>query len=413
MYLAANINGHASRIINIHLDSGEIFVSYLENETNKLKSIKKYITDLSTILANNVIIDDTSKLLINVEGQLNGNIVNVIQFFIESQYVYFAYVKDGLLRGVRKQIQSYDTTLLLNSIFSTVGLITVDGESILHNNRIDLQGGTTDEYYHLTNTQHTDLTDGGDSSLHYHSVDRDRSNHTGTQDSTTVTYINEGYPSIEDVKDALDQLLYFSPNVNLTISSVVTTEHGTVAGAIVPKGNTVTDINLTWSINKDVSTQTLTSISGQGGSINAALRSFSYTSLTRTTDTTVNITVDDGTENDSDSETVRFRLNKYYGTSVSSTPDESTIEAGTSVYSNDLSSSRTLGSVSINGGGDYIFYAFPSAWGSVNLTVNGFGAIWNITTVSINNDEGNTENYTVYTSPNQIAGTINLAATAV
>lgn len=50
-----------------------------------------------------------------------------------------------------------------------------------------LQGGTTDEYYHLTATQHTDLTDSGDSSLHYHSTDRDRANHTGTQSASTIS----------------------------------------------------------------------------------------------------------------------------------------------------------------------------------------------------------------------------------
>jgi len=50
-----------------------------------------------------------------------------------------------------------------------------------------LQGGTTDEYYHLTSTQHTDLTDAGDSSLHYHSSDRDRANHTGTQEASTIS----------------------------------------------------------------------------------------------------------------------------------------------------------------------------------------------------------------------------------
>jgi len=57
----------------------------------------------------------------------------------------------------------------------------------LHNNLPDLQGGTTDQYYHLTSTQHTDLTDAGDSSLHYHSSDRNRANHTGTQLASTIS----------------------------------------------------------------------------------------------------------------------------------------------------------------------------------------------------------------------------------
>lgn len=43
-----------------------------------------------------------------------------------------------------------------------------------------LQGGTTGEYYHLTSAHHTDLTDAGDSTLHYHAKDRDSANFTGT-----------------------------------------------------------------------------------------------------------------------------------------------------------------------------------------------------------------------------------------
>ncbi len=37
-----------------------------------------------------------------------------------------------------------------------------------HNNLSGLQGGSSSEYYHLTNSQHTNLTDGGDTTLHIH-----------------------------------------------------------------------------------------------------------------------------------------------------------------------------------------------------------------------------------------------------
>lgn len=44
-----------------------------------------------------------------------------------------------------------------------------------------------DATIHLTATQKTDLTDAGDSALHYHSADRDRANHTGTQTASTIS----------------------------------------------------------------------------------------------------------------------------------------------------------------------------------------------------------------------------------
>ena len=65
-----------------------------------------------------------------------------------------------------------------------------------HDNLQGVQGGTAGEHNHLTNAQvsalfsstdKTDLTDGGNSALHYHSTDRDRANHTGTQSNTTIT----------------------------------------------------------------------------------------------------------------------------------------------------------------------------------------------------------------------------------
>lgn len=45
----------------------------------------------------------------------------------------------------------------------------------------------TSQYTHLTALQARDLTDGGDSALHYHAADCDRANHTGTQASSTIS----------------------------------------------------------------------------------------------------------------------------------------------------------------------------------------------------------------------------------
>lgn len=49
-----------------------------------------------------------------------------------------------------------------------------------HNDLQNIQGGAAGDYYHFTSAQKTDLTDGGDSTLHYHATDRDSANFTGT-----------------------------------------------------------------------------------------------------------------------------------------------------------------------------------------------------------------------------------------
>ena len=43
------------------------------------------------------------------------------------------------------------------------------------------------EVNNISDANATDLTDGGDSTLHYHSSDRDRANHTGTQLLSTIS----------------------------------------------------------------------------------------------------------------------------------------------------------------------------------------------------------------------------------
>jgi len=46
---------------------------------------------------------------------------------------------------------------------------------------------TAGDGYQLTAEALADLTDGGESTLHYHASDRDRSNHTGTQTASTIS----------------------------------------------------------------------------------------------------------------------------------------------------------------------------------------------------------------------------------
>lgn len=78
------------------------------------------------------------------------------------------------------------------SIIDKTGSNLTDLATRNHNDLQNIQGGAAADYYHFTGTQHTDLTDGGDSTLHYHATDRARANHTGTQDTTTITVASIG-----------------------------------------------------------------------------------------------------------------------------------------------------------------------------------------------------------------------------
>lgn len=59
-----------------------------------------------------------------------------------------------------------------------------DGAQIDHTGLANLNSAS---YTHLTSANHTDLTDAGDTALHYHSADRARAVHTGTQLMSTIS----------------------------------------------------------------------------------------------------------------------------------------------------------------------------------------------------------------------------------
>lgn len=92
-----------------------------------------------------------------------------------------------------------------------------------HQDLSNLQGGSSTERYHVSATQATaiaafnatqwtDLTDNGDTTIHYHASDRARANHTGTQTLATIS----------DAGTAASQS---------GISVTITTEKLTVSGA--------------------------------------------------------------------------------------------------------------------------------------------------------------------------------------
>lgn len=79
---------------------------------------------------------------------------------------------------------SYDDTL-------NVLVIEANPSEIFHNSLGGLDGGELGAYYHLTLAQHGGLVSGLDTALHFHSTDRDRANHTGTQTASTISDFNE------------------------------------------------------------------------------------------------------------------------------------------------------------------------------------------------------------------------------
>lgn len=94
----------------------------------------------------------------------------------------------------------------------------------------NMQGGITGERYHLTSAQQLDLTDGGDSTSHFHATDRARANHTGTQTASTISDFDEA------AQDAVGGILTDSATVNFTYDDALGTITADVTATAVDHG---------------------------------------------------------------------------------------------------------------------------------------------------------------------------------
>jgi len=115
------------------------------------------------------------------------------------------------------------------------GATTANFEQLLHS---DLGSLNTTSYWHLTQANHTDLTDAGNSALHYHATDRARANHTGTQAWSTLT----GTPTTlagygitdyaEAAQDAVGTALVDSSSIDFTYTDI----SNQISAVVLPAG---------------------------------------------------------------------------------------------------------------------------------------------------------------------------------
>lgn len=163
-----------------------------------------------------------------------------------------------------RQLRDYvvDKGSILWSQIDFTGSKLSDIQDRPHNVLQSIQGGnsTLSEYYHLSNVQHTDLTDGGNTTLHYHSSDRDLANATGT---LAVNHGGTGQTSYTD-----GQLLIGNSTGNtlskntLTAGTGISISNGggsiTITNTSPSSGGTVTSVSGTGTVSGITLTGTVT-----------------------------------------------------------------------------------------------------------------------------------------------------------
>lgn len=159
----------------------------------------------------------------------------------------------------------------------------------------------------------------------------------------------------------------------------------TASPSLVEIGTSVMTITLNWAINKDITAQTVNSVS-----FDPTLRT-TLVAGPISTDWTVNMSATDGTTTDTASTSVLFRNKRYWGVSPNTTLTNSEILA----LSQEFSTSRVKDVTYDASGGNYVYYAYPSSFGSLTAVKVGGLAFSDFSTTVINftNASGHSSSY--------------------
>lgn len=190
------------------------------------------------------------------------------------------------------------------------------------------------------------------------------------------------------------------PYVNPSISSfTITTDQGS---ASLEHGQTVSSSTMAWTLaGTSITTQHL---SQAIGSIGAVLRGWTNVS-TYTTDRTYTLTVGDGTNQAQANASVTFYDKRYWGVSVNSSLNDAQILLLSSELATSFVQSRSL-----SPSAQYIYFAFPAAFGAPSFTVNGLpNTAWTLVTRAFINAHSYSASYNIYRSDNLLTGTYTVA----
>lgn len=202
-----------------------------------------------------------------------------------------------------------------------------------------------------------------------------------------MPYISDTYATVQA---ALDALLYVPLQV---------TSFGNTVGT-VELGGTVASDHLTWAYNKGVVSQGIDLL----GAIPPALRATDDLGGPWTANRTWVLTGSDGTNSASGSTTLRFMQKRYWGPQADPAISDPEIIGLSSEFATNFNQART-----ITANAQYIYFAFPSSFGTPQFNVNGLlNTAWTRTTRSFVNASGYPSSYDIWRSDNLLTGTYNI-----
>lgn len=202
-----------------------------------------------------------------------------------------------------------------------------------------------------------------------------------------MPYISDTYPTVQA---ALDALLYVPLQV---------TSFGNSVG-VAELGASVASAQLTWVYNKSVVSQSIDLI----GVLPPTLRTINDGDGPWTANRTWLLVASDGTNSASRSTSLVFMQKRYWGADASVAIDDAGILLLSSEFASSFAQSRT-----ITAAAQYIYFAFPTSFGTPQFTVNGLlNTAWTKTTRTFVNASGYSSSYDIWRSDNLLTGTYNI-----
>ena len=207
---------------------------------------------------------------------------------------------------------------------------------------------------------------------------------SGTAEETS--YTNESFPQYDNVDLALDALFnkvyYVKPTCSLS---------ATPSGGTFEMGTTISaPISFKWTINKDITSQTLTDCTLEDTSVRTATYNTDITS-----DKTFTLSVSDGENSASSSVSYKFLNNVFWDSaSVAETYNSEFI----STLSNKKLTNAVKGTYSFNiAEGEFGFWAVPSNMSIPSVWIGGFEVtLDDLGIISYTNAQGYTRDYKLY-----------------
>ena len=181
------------------------------------------------------------------------------------------------------------------------------------------------------------------------------------------------------------------------------TSFTSTAQEVYEVGQNVSNIVFNWTINKNITTQTLTDCP----LANASVRTATYTNNI-TSNKTFTLTIGDGQNTASKDISISFRNKIYYGSATIPASFNSAFILG---LSNKRFATDKSGSFDITvGSNEYGFIAFPSSFGTLSsVKIGGFDTdVISCGTISFANASGGTTNYNIYRTGRHSLGAITM-----